>query len=319
MNSVTGIGRSSACYSHFTHELMWQRGSVKAPVPLHLLKYLNDSRYRYVAVDLNDMQSILSILNEQSIDHVVHLAGALRDSSFRDLLRNNVEATQNLLTAVERSSTVVKFIIASSGSVYGKSASIPAVESDQCQPLDNYAVSKLTSEYLLDVHARKSPLSSAVTRIFNVIGPGLDERHLCAHLARQFAEIDVDRSQTAIAVGPLGSTRDFIDVRDVADALALLLYNRGTLFEGTFNVARGVEVRTQRIFDILGEFSDSTAISTDRQKTRKLDIDRSYANIARLDKLGFNPQYSLRESLRFLFDYYKSNVPERDVSSEGHS
>ncbi len=146
------------------------------------------------------------------------------------------------------------------------------------------------------------------------MGPGLDERHLCAHLARQFAEISAGIGNGTISVGPLESTRDFIDVQDVADALVLLLYKRGKQSEGVFNLASGVEQPTQRIYDLLAANSGSSEASLDRLTARKLDIDRAYADISRLRAIGFTPQQALPASLRILIDYYQTNLPVRSAS-----
>ena len=145
----------------------------------------------------------------------------------------------------------------------------------------------------------------AVGRIFNVVGPGLDERHLCAHLARQFVELSAcDKS---ISVGLLNSTRDFIDVRDVAEALVLLLRIHESASEGTFNLASGDEQRTQRVYDFFSESVGVKPETDNRQQTRKLDIDRSYANVSRIRALGFEARFTLQESLVSLLNYYRHN------------
>ena len=308
VESIVGVGRSTEDSETFSQSLSWCGESVKAPIPGSLRSQLDDQRFRDQPLDLTDTDSVKVLFKKAGIQSVVHLAGALRDSVFNDLMVNNIGATQSLLTVIEKVNPKGRLILGSSGSVYGKSASIPAKETDRCEPLDQYAVSKLASENFARVSSCRSGFTLAVARIFNVVGPGLDERHLASHLARQFAEQRLSAHPTRISVGPLTSSRDYIDVRDVANGLARLLFNFDTKGEGTFNLASGVELKTQFIYDELSSLSSNSRSEVDRLAARQLDIDRAYADISRLRSLGFRCEYSLSDSLEALLNYYLVEV-----------
>ena len=101
-----------------------------------------------------------------------------------------------------------------------------------------YGVSKIIGEEI----ARSDPSwpSATVARVFNLIGPGLQDRHLPAVLARQFAAMAQGLGPALVEAGALTATRDFIDARDAAAAIVALAA-RGSPGDA-YNVASGVEV-----------------------------------------------------------------------------
>lgn len=313
MHRLVGIGRATQNNEYFSQTLTWGGEAVSAPLPVTLRSSQSDSRYKYYSINLENTAAVTSVLCDEEIEGVVHLAGALRDSPFKDLINNNVLATHSLLSAMESCLQGGRMILGSSGSVYGNSASIPAVESDRCEPLDKYAVTKLALENLANVSSRQSGYSLAIARIFNVVGPGLDERHLASYLARQFAEQKLIPKPGKVQVGKLSSTRDFVDVRDVAMGLETLLFSIDKQHgNGVFNLASGTELHVQYIYDKLAELSQIKPTSIDMQNSRQLDINRAFANVNRIRTLGFEPIHSINSSLHSLFEYYLYLVSQCD-------
>src|SRR5437899_1722957 len=71
--------------------------------------------------------------------------------------------------------------------------------------------------------ARHWKLRVFTVRPFNVIGPGLPDHYFAAALARRLFQMRSCGEPGPFPVMNLDATRDFVDVRDVADALAGLL------------------------------------------------------------------------------------------------
>jgi GDP-4-dehydro-6-deoxy-D-mannose reductase len=110
-----------------------------------------------------------------------------------------------------------------------------------------------------------------------------------------------------IAVGARATTRDFIDARDVACALEVLA-ERGVP-GAIYNVASGIESSINTILRILLRLADIEDIVTLDQKTDgRADIPRHFADINRLQALGFCSRYPLRQSLKDLLQYYAQTV-----------
>ena len=292
---VVGLGRSPVRRG-FAHHVSLGPQRVLAPLPFQLEGALRG--YRYHALDLRHLDGLVALLRAERPSAVVHLGSALRDEPFERLFPINVGGTIALLRAIAQSGVAVeRFVLASSGSVYGAPVTLPLRETQLPAPADLYAVSKLAAE---------NGIPLVIARIFNVVGPGLDERHACARFASQLAALACRRSNGPVLVGDLTPERDFIDVRDVARAL-LLLTERGV--PGTaYNVASGRATRMQTVFDELASFARLQAIPTLKGYVRAVDPSRIVADISRLRQLGYEPRYTLSRSLADLYAYYAGPV-----------
>ncbi len=304
---IVGIGRSARRPSAFTHEITLGTHRVAAPLPPALSG--DSDRYTYCVADIQ-VETLVPILRETCPTYVVHLASALRDDPPHMLFPINVEGTISLLTAIAQADVVPQaIVIGSSGSVYGAGTSLPIGETDCCAPNDLYAISKYCAEMVATLFARQTGLPIILARMFNIVGPGLDERHASARFASQFAAISAGLTGRRIAIGDLSNTRDFIDVRDVVIALAVLL-DRGVPGT-TYNVASGQETAMHTIFRTLEEQANIEGqVSIEQSYSRFSDCPRAYADISRLRALDFYPRWTLMESLHSLYAYYAGSIAE---------
>lgn len=306
MPSVVGLGRSHVARG-FTHRVSLGPHRVHAPLPAGLVGELPG--YRYVAADVRDLGALVELLQKERPSTILHLASALRDEPFGTLFPANVEGTIVLLRAIVESGVAIdRVVLASSGSVYGAPASLPLVETQMPVPPDLYAVSKLAAEHAARIVAGESAIPLVIARIFNVVGPGLDERHACARFASQFAAIAGGRSTGPVSVGNLAPERDFIDVRDVARALFLLADRGGVGL--TYNVASGRATSMRTIFDELAQLAGLRGVATVERYVRTMDPTRIVADITRMTQLGYAPRHPLSASLADLYAYYVGPVAE---------
>ncbi|MDB4966599.1 MAG: putative 3-dehydroquinate synthase [Myxococcales bacterium] len=303
---VLALGRSPRNDRTLPHRVHRAGQPIAAPVPAGLRELLDD-RYEYLSVDLTDTQSLTRIVGTFQPDVVIHLAAALRDEPLDRLLAVNVNGVASVLSAVVGSGVTPRAIVlGSSGAVYGVPAALPIAEDAACAPLDQYGVSKQAGEAVSRLIATRHALPVIVARIFNPVGPGQDERHLTSWVAMQATEVAAGR-RSRIEVGPLDTTRDFIDVRDVAAALALLAAEGapGT----TYNVASGTETKTS---DVLSEGLRAAGLTQEvpiaRRSARPSDIPRHFADTRRLRALGFQPVHSLAKSMDAVVGYYRGDV-----------
>jgi GDP-4-dehydro-6-deoxy-D-mannose reductase len=305
---IVGIGRSARRPATFTHQITLGTHRVFAPLPLALSG--DSDRFTYRIADIREIETLVPILRETCPTYVVHLASALRDDPPHMLFPINVEGTISLLNAIGQADVAPQaIVIGSSGSVYGAAASLPIGETDCCAPNDLYAISKYSAEMAATLFARQTGLPVILARLFNIVGPGLDERHACARFASQFAAISAGLSGRCIAIGDLSNTRDFIDVRDVAIAIATLL-DRG-MSGTTYNVASGQETTMHTIFRTIEEQANLDGqVPVEQSYRRFSDCPRAYADISRLRALDFHPRWTLAESLRALYAYYVDSIAE---------
>ncbi len=306
---IVAVGRSPRLDHTFTHTVTWAGRSVPAPIPT-AARMADTDRYTYSVLDLADDAGLAKLLVEAEIDTVVHLAASLRDEPFGALVRNNIESAHSLLEAVVAAGRDdLRIVLCSSGSVYGAvpSSALPMSERLPATPIDLYSVTKRAAEDLASVYRRSYGVDVVVARLFNLIGPGEDERHLAPSLARQFAERMAGVTAEPVQVGPLDTTRDFVDVRDVAAALIAICESLPT-GDDVVNVASGIETGTRSVFETLCRLSGRPEPAEPSRTPRRLDFARQCADISRLRTMGFEPSHPLADSLELMLRYYLDQV-----------
>ncbi|MGA8098144.1 MAG: GDP-mannose 4,6-dehydratase [Candidatus Cybelea sp.] len=300
---VLGVGRSHAC-STFTHSVTLQSTRISAPLPDGIKPRSNDRRYEYVRSNIRDRTAMRAILREFRPDVIFHLASGLRDDAPHHLFGTSVEGTIGFLEAIHEAALNLRaLVIGSSGSVYGVPARLPIAEDAPCEPRDFYAVSKLAEEQVSRIVARERGLPLIVGRIFNIVGPGQDERHVAGRFAAQLAAIAASNSSSRVKVGDLSTTRDFIDVRDVVQAL-IVLGRRGERGR-VYNVASGIETSVSKVLEVLiREAGLGEKVEVESTYSRPSDTPRVVADITRLRVAGYQPAISLEKSLSDVLEYY---------------
>ncbi|CCV12433.1 NAD(P)-dependent oxidoreductase [Mesorhizobium sp. STM 4661] len=296
---VVGAGRSPGNTTRFTHNIHPGGGERAAPLPNALVH--DGPNYAYVATDLSDAAAAARLIAETAPDIVFHLAGSLRDEPFERLVTNNIVVTRYLCDALAAQGAVL--VLGSSGSIYGElgGEGLPLVETGATEPIDLYAATKRTSEDIVRIATRAGRIDGRVARIFNVVGPGQEERHVAGRIASQLTELRVGR-RNGIALGPLTARRDFIDVRDVASALVAIGFaGADDIF---YNVASGCETQIATIYGLLVAAAGIADPTLTQLPGRAVDIGRQVVDVSRLRALGWQPRVDLPQSLGDVMHYY---------------
>ena len=309
--TILGIGRSVENRTSFGHGITIGKHSLPAPITDQIARNLLTANYTYRQCDIRDIDAVTRICDHFQPDIVFHLASRLRDSALQELLDINIAGTQSLylaLRAARRSPG--KLVLASSGSVYGhvSDADIPVGEGTTPRPLDPYSITKYAQENMAMALGREFGIPTVVARIFNVVGPGQEERHLCGRLASQLVAIEVGLVPPMIEHGPLDNTRDFIDVRDVARGLSILAEHGEDA--SVYNLGTGVETRCQEIFDRLLPMTSHVSPITEKMLRGRgaFDMPRNVGSISRISRLGYTTTHILESSIRDVLNYYRTIV-----------
>lgn len=299
---VVGIGRSRELPGAFSHG---------GPLPNGLAHAFrrHGERYRYVSAQLTDTKALRALVRDLRPDCVFHLASALHSARETDLMRTNVEGTLGLLNALEDHEALL--VHGSSASVYGEPRRVPIRENDPCEPTTIYGLSKWAAERLLAMKAGRMGLRSVVARIFNIVGPGQTAAHVCGRLVEQLVAIERGAAST-LEIGPLDPTRDFVDVRDVVRAL-LVMARRAAPGE-TYNVGSGREVSIREVLRMLVRISGVEA-RVDERRDHPAGVSRHVADVSKLTRIGFVPEWALLQSLSDLLeDHRRIAQVAKDVS-----
>jgi len=165
-----------------------------------------------------------------------------------------------------------------------------------------YGVTKLAAEQIARTQAAQGGFRLITARIFNVRRARTSESHVCGRFAAQLAS-----SPKVVETAALDTTRDFIDVRDVAAAL-LLLAQRGESRRHVQSRQRPRNADLLRPLRVDPHLGFDTAIATRNDLPR--GVRRHVADVSRLQRLGFVPAYSLSESLHDLFRHHEAEQHE---------
>lgn len=310
---IIGTGRSAQS-NFFTHDVTRGNERIRAPLTPELRAAQRDKRYEYVSADIRDPGETGALLERLRPQIVYHLASGLRDDDPGHLFGTNVLGTIALLEAVKRCDETACVVLGSSGSVYGAVNRVPIGEDEACEPRDHYAASKLASEHVARITLASSAVRLVSARIFNIAGPGQEERHAVGRFASQVAAIASGAAAPRVEVGDLTTTRDFVDVRDVARSLIALAEAES----GIYNVGSGVETRISEILEVLLRVAGLDGrVQIEQRYTRAADIPRLVADIGRLRRAGYAPSYSFERTVRDVFEYY-CGLPAPSDRAEQH-
>ncbi|RZT08358.1 Nucleoside-diphosphate-sugar epimerase [Duganella sp. CF402] len=205
---------------------------------------------REYAVDLNDRAGLAAVVREAQPDVVVHLAAIafVAHGDVEQIYRVNVVGTRNLLEALAASPKKPSAVLlASSANIYGNTDVGVIHEDVPAAPANDYAVSKLSMEYMARLWQDKLPL--IVVRPFNYTGVGQHENFLLPKIVSHFR-----RKAADIELGNLHVWRDFSDVRMVAASYRKLLA-APVAVGGAFNICSGHAYSLGEALDMMADIA----------------------------------------------------------------
>lgn len=244
--------------------------------------------------DLSVYAELFPILEEHRPDAVLNLAGKSYHSSGEDagIYESNIMVELNLHEAVARLGIDAKTVFCSSSAVYG-SSSEPVGEDTPCMPVNTYARSKYIQERVASSYHPGQQI--VIARLFNVIGPGQNERFFVPTLIGRVLEYRDGTSDT-VSLKTLNAMRDFIYIDDVCGALNLLI-ERGESGE-VYNVCTGAGASIEKVIEILRRLLDIPELPvTTRDDRVKEGIDYQVGSRAKIGELGWFPRFDLERSL----------------------
>ena len=205
----------------------------------------------YHQVDLGDPIALREVIARVQPAVVAHLA-AIAFVGYGDadaFYRVNVVGTRNLLEALATVATGLECVLlASSANVYGNATEGVIDEEVRPDPANDYAVSKLSMEYVARLWQPKLPI--VMVRPFNYTGVGQTEDFLLPKIVGHFC-----RAADRIELGNLDVWRDFNDVRAVAAAYRGLIEAPERSVGQVFNVCSGQATSLREVIALMEAIS----------------------------------------------------------------
>jgi UDP-glucose 4-epimerase len=169
----------------------------------------------------------------------------------------NVVATLDLLE-VMRTAGTPRLVFSSTAATYGEPESTPITEQTPTRPTNPYGATKLAIDHAITSYAAAHGLAATSLRYFNVAGAyaGLGERHACeTHLIPLVLQVAAGRRSEILVFGsdwptPDGTCiRDYIHIRDLADAHLLALQHCRPGEHRIYNLGNGTGFSVREVID----------------------------------------------------------------------
>jgi UDP-glucose 4-epimerase len=239
----------------------------------------------------------------RDVSYVFHLAGqpGVRSSWGKEFVRysdNNLMATQMLLEAAKESRPV-KFVYASTSSVYGDTEDLPMREEGQTRPVSPYGVSKLAAEHLCYLYWKAFKVPTVALRFFTVYGPR-QRPDMFFHIFMR----GLLRNEEIPLYDDGEQTRDFTYCSDIVDGVLGAAFYPGS--GEVFNLGGGTETSLLNAIALIEKIAGRKARLRrfDRQKG---DVRHTRASIeAARAKLDYEPRLGLEMGLARQWDWVKS-------------
>jgi GDP-4-dehydro-6-deoxy-D-mannose reductase len=272
-----------------------------------------------LSLDITDAVAVRRAIEIERPTHIVNLAGvaAVSEANANPEMawRVHVGGPLHLGNAILESGVDCVLINVGSGMVYGESANSvsPLDEEVLLRPIDQYAVSKAAADLALGALVRKG-LKCVRMRPFNHSGARQSRAFVLPAFAMQVARIEVGLDEPIIRVGGLVAERDFLDVRDVAEAYARTVMCSDTIKSGTIlNIASG---EPRKIGDVLRRLLDMArvpiSVEQDPARVRSDDIPRIIGDASLAQRLlRWKPRYNFDDTIANVLDYCRAQQPRR--------
>ncbi len=259
-------------------------------------------------IDKTDFMNNLGLFKRYKIDTIFH-QGACSNTLEEDgryMLHNNYEYSKNLLEfCIENN---IRFIYASSASVYGDGKNGFFEDEKNEYPLNVYAFSK----FLFDRYVRSAinNVSAQIVglRYFNVYGPQEAHKNKMASVIYHFHNEILDDGTIKLFKGSDDFRRDFVFVDDIVNVNLFFLNNEN--LRGIFNCGSSKAEPFLKIAQIMQKLYENVRIEFIKfpEELRKKYQTFTQADISLLRKAGYQKQFTgLEEGVKKYVEILKKS------------
>jgi GDP-4-dehydro-6-deoxy-D-mannose reductase len=256
----------------------------------------------FLVCDLTVPGQIESIVASIKPRWIIQCAGATAAVARADMDRLHLGGTAALLDAVIHHIPGAVVTLFGSAAEYGRvpPAALPIKEDNPACPDSAFGQSKLAQLRLAKKMTAEFGLRVLTVRPFHVLGPDVPEHYLAGTLVRRLRERKGNDEYGPFPVSNPFATRDWVDVRDLAEAVVSLVFEAapspGVL--DLFNIASGKETSILELAGKLCKLAGNLTAVPESEEWSRSDLDRSCGDAGRLQlAVGWHPRISLEESL----------------------
>lgn len=244
------------------------------------------------------------VLSSGDFDAVLHFAArSLVGESVEkpdEYWHHNFVTTLSLLDAM-RANNVNSLVFSSTAATYGEPKVVPITEDAETKPTNPYGATKLAIDYAITSYANAFGLAATSLRYFNVAGAYGDtgeNREVETHLIPLVLQVALGHRDKIFMFGddwptPDGTPiRDYIHIRDLAEAHALALESNTPGSHRIFNLGSGDGYSVKQVIEACREVTGHP-IPAEVAPRRAGDPAVLIASSEKaLKELGWKPQFT---------------------------
>ncbi len=268
---------------------------VKPVKDIEWIEYTNEDNLERYLLDINP-------------NYLVHAAFVNRKPAnwsdqyyLSDMIESNIRLF-GMLSDID-----TKVLLLSSSALYEPGNSNEMIdEKYTINPVTIYGVAKVIQERIAQYYSTISGFSLSILRLFNLIGPGQAQGMVIPDWIRSIEAIMKDKEQL-LKVRTLSTSRDFVDVRDAARAILMVIDNYQANM--TLNVASGKATKLSEIAEILVELCPvPLSIKEANTKISSKNILTQCGSFELIkNKFSWSPRFSIKQSVTDAWNEYNLN------------
>ncbi|NIP31200.1 MAG: NAD-dependent epimerase/dehydratase family protein [Candidatus Dadabacteria bacterium] len=268
----------------------------------NLINLKSHKNFKFINSNILDIDFSNDYQDVEAIFHQAATAGVRSSwgTNFTEYTENNILATQHLLESY-KDSNLLKFIYASSSSVYGNSAEMPLKISTLTKPVSPYGVTKLAAENLVNTYHENYGLPAVSLRYFTVYGPR-QRPDMAFHI---FIKSAIHNKKIDI-YGDGEQIRDFTYVGDIVDANILALQNG--VNGGIYNIGAGSNISVNQALELIESITNKS-LNLEFQDKQKGDVIETQADISEsISELKYQPKHDIKTGLEMEYEWISDNL-----------
>ena len=307
-----------------------------------------DPRATFIHGSVTDYEHFYEVIKGQEV--IYHLAAmvGVGQSMYQieKYLTHNVQGTANLLDIlVNKEHDIEKVIVGSSNTVYGEGkayceecgviypdlrgeeqlknkewelhcpnchGTIEPLPTDEKKPFNSssiYALSKQMQEESAQMIGKTYGINTTILRFFLVYGPRQSLSNPYTGVCGIFSNRLFSGKPPLVFEDGL-QTRDFVNVKDVCQALELAMVKKESEGE-IYNVASGYPITIKEVAEIITNKINPKLQPVYNQQYRVGDIRHCQADISKIqDELGYRPQFRFKEGIEQFIEWIKPQATQ---------
>jgi len=258
------------------------------------------AEFRNVDLASDDLTDVVK--GSEVICHLAAQPGISATTPFDAYLRNNVIATERLISAADGNKSLRAFINFGTSSIYGTYAN--GNETTEAKPSSIYGVTKLAAEQLVLARHREAGFPGLSLRIFSVYG----ERERPEKLYHKLTKAILENEEFPLYENAREMVRSYTYVGDIVDGCSLVLKNLDACIGEIINLGNNVTHTTGEGIDIIESILGKKA----RFKLlppRPGDQKETSADITKAKRiLGYKPKVALADGLAREVEWYIKHI-----------